>query len=158
MSSRSSYLRFSFAVLTMFACVDIPSSKENDVWAELESSSASGVALVLQPGECLSRKGDLAVALSTLPIRTIVVLQTGDTNDVSLQTLLANAGIERPIFVSKAEAVKLRKAGLATTPGLIVWHGTGQVHRVFPISTNRLVYYEQIRSIAKGTSFTGEPE
>lgn len=140
-------------VLTMLAtafsiaCGNYESTPDGNVWTLLRKGANQGIAIVLQPGECFSRRADIAVVLGQLQIQNVVVLLTGDTSDVSLRALLARIGNSKPLYVSRSEGVRLRRAGLTTTPGIIVWKEDVHEQSVVSMSTNRLQLYEQIRTI-----------
>ena len=111
-----------------------------------------GVALVVQAGECFSRRADIVVVMGALPIRAVLVLGGKDLEGDDLWVILDAFPHTRVVQLPNADTPEIVRAGLAHTPGLLRWTTSSNSMLAVPLSTNRAELYKQVRATQSSLS------
>lgn len=132
------------AVLSLAACQ--PSLESTPLVRSLQSTGASGIAVVIQQDDCESRSSELKILASRLPNAPVVLLRTrGAPVNSWERSVKAIFPESRHTYHVIDNAALLVRLGVSATPAVIEGNTSSAQIAGSPLSQNRSQLLSQIR-------------
>ena len=138
------------ALLATIGC-EVPVA--SDALDSVLAAEPAGVILVLQPAECLSRVGDLAIFREVLGSPRVFGLPPRSPDEPAAvpEEALATLGVSDAtrLSPSRERIASWRAAGVTATPVALAWNREQRTLLVVSLSPERRVLREQLLALAR---------